>query len=127
MGFSPPNAVVWSEIPVRDMKKAMAFYEAVFDYDMQLDESGPKPTADFPDRNSAAKGANGHLYPGKPAAAGSGPTLHMAVPGALEDAMARCEKAGGSILGPIITIPPGRFVYALDPDGNSLGLFEPAA
>jgi predicted enzyme related to lactoylglutathione lyase len=28
MSFTPPNAAVWFEIPVSDMKRAKAFYEA---------------------------------------------------------------------------------------------------
>ena len=125
MTQTPTNAVVWCEIPVRDMRRAMAFYESVFGYRLSLDESGPIPEAVFPHKE--AKGAaNGHLCPGTPAAPGSGPTLHMPVPGKLEEAMERCEAAGGAVVGPVIEIPPGRFVHARDPDGNSLGLFEPA-
>jgi hypothetical protein len=30
------------------------------------------------------------------------------------------------LVGDIVTIPPGRFQTAYDPDGNMLGLFEPA-
>ncbi len=123
MPFNPPNAVVWSEIPVSDMEKAIAFYAAVFHYEMTIDNSGPNPMAMFPNGNAVA-GTNGHLYPGKPAAEGQGPTLHLAVPDKLEDAMARADKAGGKVLSPAITIPPGRFAYILDPDGNSIGLFE---
>ena len=127
MSFSPPNAVVWSEIPVTDMEKAMAFYAAVFDYDMKLDESGPNPMAMFPASDDATQGVHGHLYPGKPAQPGTGPTLHLAVPGKLEDAMERFDAAGGKVVSPPIAIPPGRFAYGLDPDGNSIGLFEPAS
>ncbi len=115
--------VVWSEIPVSDMKKAVAFYNAVFDWQMTIDESGPNPMAIL---GNAMDTVGGHLYPGKPAA-GNGPTVHLAIPGRLEDAAIRCRKAGGSVVGEVITIPPGRFVYAKDPDGNSIGLFEPAA
>ncbi|MYM55098.1 VOC family protein [Thalassovita mangrovi] len=114
--------VVWSEIPVSDMQKSIAFYETVFGYDMKLDETGPNPIAVL---GSALNAVGGHLYPGKPAEAGQGPTLHLAVPGALEDAATRCAQAGGTVLSGPVAIPPGRFVYARDPDGNSLGLFEP--
>ena len=115
--------VVWSEIPVSDMQKAVAFYSAVFGWKMTIDESGPNPMATFGDDMDSAKG---HLYPGVSASGGNGPTVHLAIPGTVEDAAIRCRKAGGTVLGEIITIPPGRFVYATDPDGNSIGLFEPA-
>ena len=42
----------------------------------------------------------------------------------VEQAMAACTKGGGAVVSPVITIPPGRFCYATDPDGNSIGLFE---
>ncbi len=116
--------IVWSEIPVSDMQKSMAFYETVFGYDMKLDASGPNPIAIL---GNAMDAVGGHLYPGKPAETGQGPTLHLAVPGALEDAAERCAAAGGTVLSKPVAIPPGRYVYAQDPDGNSLGLFEPAA
>jgi predicted enzyme related to lactoylglutathione lyase len=33
-------------------------------------------------------------------------------------------KAGGTAISPDIEIPPGKFFYAKDLDGNSIGLFE---
>ncbi|WP_323784073.1 VOC family protein [Thalassovita sp.] len=116
--------VVWSEIPVSDMQNSMVFYQTVFGYDMSLDETGPNPIAVL---GNAMGTVGGHLYPGNPAQTGQGPTLHLAVPGKLEDAATRCARAGGTVLSEPIAIPPGRFVYVRDPDGNSLGLFEPAA
>ena len=67
----------------------------------------------------------GHIYPGTPARE-NGPTLHFAVPDTLEAASSRCWEAGGTVKGDPIAIPAGRFQYALDPDGNSIGLFEAA-
>ena len=118
------NALVWAEIPVTDLKKSVAFYDKVFGFTLTIDESGPNPVAIFPDKDAMVVG--GHLYPGKPASDGQGVTPHLAVPGSLEDAMERCTNAGGSLRSPIVTIPPGRFAYAQDPDGNSIGLFETA-
>jgi predicted enzyme related to lactoylglutathione lyase len=116
--------VVWNEIPVSDMKRAVAYYDSVFGWKMKIDESGPNPVANF---GGSMDTAGGHIYPGKPAVSGNGPTVHIAVRGTLEDAVARCRKAGGTVLGDPIAIPPGRFVYTTDPDGNSIGLFEPKA
>jgi uncharacterized protein len=122
MSDAPQNAVAWLEIPVTDMKNAVGFYQAVFGYTLTIDESGPNPMAIFP--NKDAKGVCGHLYPGTPASDGQGPTPHLAVSGTLEDAMMRCGDAGGKVCSPVITIPPGRFAYIQDLDGNSIGLFE---
>lgn len=121
MASQPANAVVWVEIPVTDLKRGMAFYGAVLGTPLKLDESTPKAVADF----THAGGVSGHLCKGTPAPAGQGSTVHLGIAGTAEDAAARCVAAGGTVLGPVIEIPPGRFVYARDPDGNAIGLFEP--
>lgn len=120
----PRSAVVWAEIPVTDLTAAMAFYASLMGHDLTLDETGPNPMAMFAyDQNG---GVSGHLYPGTPAK-GNGPTVHLAIAGTVESAMERCVAGGGAVVSPVITIPPGRFAYATDPDGNSIGLFEVAA
>lgn len=116
----PENAAVWFEIPVTDMNRAKAFYGAVLETELKDDTTGPNPMAIFP---AAEKGVAGHLYPGKPAASGGGNTVHLASPDPLEDALERVKDNGGEVVGDIITIPPGRFAYCRDPDGNSIGLF----
>lgn len=121
MTSTPANTLIWGEVPVRDIDRAMAFYGTVFGFDLTRDDSGPNPMAMFP---NAPGTAAGHLYPGEPAAPGTGPTLHLGVPDTLEDAATRCERAGGTIKSDPIPLPMGRFQYALDPDGNSIGLFE---
>jgi len=121
----PNSAVVWAEIPVTDLTKAMAFYEALLGHALVLDTTGPNPMAMFA-YNQNGGGTGGHLYPGKPAVSGIGPTVHLVVPGTVEAAMARCTAAGGAVVSPVITIPPGRFASATDPAGTSIGLFEVA-
>jgi hypothetical protein len=122
MPFTPPNFTVWMEIPVTDLDQAIKFYTTVLKTELRKDESGPNPIAAFPtvDRQGVA----GHLYPGKPAPEGTGPTIHLACPDRLEDALERVEQAGGRVLSDVITIPPGRFAYCQDPDGNSIGIFS---
>ncbi len=115
------TVLVWAEIPVGNLPRAMAFYREVFGFDIRLDESGPAPQAIL---GVGPGGVGAHLFEGAPAPEGSGPLLHLAVPDSLEAAIARCESAGGSVTSPPVTIPPGRFVYARDADGNILGLFE---
>ncbi|WP_159587578.1 VOC family protein [Chelativorans xinjiangense] len=118
--FLPAHAAVWFEIPVSDMGRAREFYGAVLQNEL-TDMEGPNPMARFAakEENSVA----GHLYPGKPASEGTGITIHLAVSTPLEEAMERVTANGGKVVSPIVTIPAGRFVYCLDPDGNSFGLF----
>ena len=115
--------VVWNEIPVSDLGRAVSFYNAVFGWSMDIDETGPNPMAMF-GNDPATSG--GHLYPGKPAT-DNGPTVHLSVAGKVEEAADRVWKAGGTVVSEAVEIPPGRFIYAKDPDGNSIGLFEPKA
>lgn len=117
-------ALAWFEIPVTDLERSMAFYAAVTGQELTMEEGGPNPMAAFAYADGTV---GGHLYPGTPAAGGAGPTIHLIVPGSVEEAAARCSAEGGSLVGPVITIPPGRFQYATDLDGNSIGLFQPNA
>ena len=117
-----PNAVVWAEIPVADLGRAKAFYAAVLQQELTEQDGGPNPMVTFATEPDG--GVAGHLYPGSPAPAGTGNTVHFAAPGALEATMERVRSAGGQVVGEPIAIPAGRFCYALDPDGNSVGFFE---
>jgi len=117
--------VVWTEIPVTDLKASADFYGEVFGWKMEIVNMGPNDVAMFnaltdDDPNTVA----GHLYPGKPAAMGTGSTIHIALPDSVEEGAKRCVAAGGQVMGPVIDIPQGKFQYAADLDGNSIALFE---
>lgn len=114
--------VAWTEIPVKDLKASMAFYDTVFGWTSAMNtDMGPNPIVVL---NGADEGGGGHLYPGKPAKAGTGSTAHLTVTDTIEATAARAIDAGGQILGPVVDIPSGRFQYMLDLDGNSIGLFQ---
>ncbi len=115
--------MAWGEIPVTDLEKSVTFYNTVFGYDMKIDNSGPNPMAVL---GGLENTAGAHLYPGKPAPDG-GNTIHLGIEDTLEDGMERVKKAGGEVVSPPIDIPAGRFFYAKDLDGNSIGLFEAAS
>ena len=86
-------------------------------------EMGPNITYVFP---TGEGGTAGHIYEGKDTGQGKGVTIHLSIDGKLEAAMERVEQAGGTVVSEPIQIPQGRFAYTLDPDGNSIGLFEAA-
>lgn len=119
---SPMNAVVWAEIPVSDLKASMAFYAQVLGNELTLNPMAPIPMADF----AYDGGVAGHLYEGAPGK-GAGPTVHLAIPGSVEEAISAVRGAGGEAEDMIVEIPPGRFAIAQDLDGNRIGLFEPKA
>ncbi|NVK33678.1 MAG: VOC family protein [Rhodobacteraceae bacterium] len=120
MPFTPENFIVWFEIPVTDFDKSIAFYNTVFKTELTVQDMGPNPIAMFPVKEG---GRSGHLYPGKPAPKGTGPTVHLNCPDTLEETMERLVDAGGEVVMDPIEIPVGRFTYCLDPDGNSISLF----
>ncbi len=122
MTFAPANFNVWMEIPVTDLDKAISFYNGVFKTELtRVTDMGPNHIAIFPTKEQG--GVAGHLYPGKPAKDGSGPTIHIACPDSLEETMERFAKGGGEVVSDPIAIPAGRFAYGVDPDGNSIGMF----
>jgi len=113
----------WTEIPVRNLEAGMAFYGAVTGACLDVQEMGPNKTAVFR-TDPPMQGGGSHLYEGTPAGDGSGPTIHLAALGTIEEAIARVEPAGGKVISPPIAIPDGKFAYITDPDGNSIGLFS---
>lgn len=125
MRFVPKDMTVWIEIPVTDLRRAILFYETITGGSLKIQDMGGTEIAMF-QVSDPVTGVAGNLYQGKPATPGQGPTIHLAAEGALEDAMSRVKKAGGQVVSDPHVIPAGRFAYCLDPDGNSIGLFEAA-
>ena len=120
--MASPDTCVWFEIPASDLARARAFYGAVLKRDLSVNEDGPNPMVAFTDMGDS--GVSGHIYPGQPAAAGAGPTVHLASPDGLDATAERVRRNGGTVVSELIPLPSGRFFYATDPDGNSIGFFE---
>ena len=110
--------VVWTELPVRDLAAAITLYDALLGTTSTIDRSGPVPMANL---TRAEETVGCSLVEGEP---GRGTVLHFNV-AALDAAADILRAAGGKVTSDPIAIPQGRFVYAEDPDGNKIGLFEP--
>jgi hypothetical protein len=119
----PAHAVCWTELPVTDLDRSRKFYGAILNAPLTEMAMGPDMTYVFPNADVKA-GVSGHIYKGKPAPKGTGPTVHLVVPDTVEAALDRVKHAGGEVVSAAIAIPAGRFAYCLDPDGNSFGVFE---
>ncbi len=96
------NPIGWVEIPALDMDRAIAFYNAVFGYDLQTQQVGPLLMAFMP-MSAEGKGSAAALVKFeqwyKPTL--DGPLVYFTAPsGDLRNKLARVEPAGGHIAVP---------------------------
>jgi predicted enzyme related to lactoylglutathione lyase len=119
------NAVSWFEIPVLDMKRAMNFYETVFECKLDHKPMGELEMAWFP-MSPSATGAAGALmlYPQwyKPAMAGV-LVYFTAGSGDVAVELERAVQAGGKVLVPKKSIGQyGHTGVFADTEGNRIGV-----
>lgn len=123
MSPTPANrAVNWFEIPVADIDRAQAFYEAVLGAPLQRQVMGPQTLAVFPYAQPATGGA---LLAGPDAPPpGAGTLVYLNAEPSLDAATARAVAAGGRVLVPRVQLPEGMgaFVHIADSEGNRVGL-----
>jgi uncharacterized protein len=120
------NKVVMFEIPASDFKKAKEFYEAVFDWKVELcgDEGAmARTTAADKDFNPIEPGGiNGGFYKRKSKADQPSCSVETV---AIEETLKAIEKAGGKVITPKHPIDGWGFMADFaDPDGNVLSLWE---
>ena len=120
----PGNPVGYFEIPVTDLDRAIAFYEAVFGVKLERQTIDGYDMALFPavEDGAGASGAlaRGDVYvPGK-----AGPVLYFDTP-AIEATLARAVARGAAVLYPVKDIgAAGRVAEIEDSEGNRIALHE---
>lgn len=118
------NPVVHFEIPVTDMDRAIAFYEAVFGYRLTREEVDGYEMAFFP-RADGQPGASGALAKGdvyRPSKDGS--VIYFDVPD-IDAVTARATARGSEVLYPKKDIGPAGFVAEIeDSEGNRIALSQ---
>jgi len=120
------DIVVWADIPVTDLKRAMAFYEHVLRLQVI-----PMPGADDialivpPAQGEMVVSAD--LYVGKPSP--DGPTVYFGTGGDIDAMLARVAEAGGTVLQPkrFMGDMVGTIAFILDSEGNRIGLQQPGS
>lgn len=117
------NMVGWFEIPVNDMDRAKAFYEAVFKIDIQVVDFGGILMGWFPDRGEVP-GAQGTLIKQESYIPSQEGTLVYFISDNVQNELDRVEAAGGSIYQPKTQISPehGYMGVFLDTEGNRVAL-----
>jgi uncharacterized protein len=123
MPHTQRHAVNWFEIPVRNIDRAQAFYEALLAAPMRREAMGPHTLAVF---GYDEAGVGGCLLAGADAAAPSthGSLVYLNARPSLDAALARAEAAGGRITTPKVHLPGdmGWFAHVTDTEGNRVGL-----
>ncbi|WDA41031.1 VOC family protein [Erythrobacter sp. BLCC-B19] len=119
------NPVFHFEIPVTDMDRAIAFYEAVFGHDLTRESVDGYDMAFFP-RADGQPGASGALARGdvyRPSH--DGPVIYFDVPD-IDAVIARAEARGSKVLYPKKDIGAAGFVAEIeDSEGNRIALSQP--
>ncbi|OYU74199.1 MAG: glyoxalase [Burkholderiales bacterium PBB5] len=120
-------AINWFEIPVLDLDRAQAFYEALLDAPLRREAMGPQTLAVLP---YTEPGTGGALIAGAhiPAPSALGTLVYLNVNPVLDDAVARALAAGAQLVVPRVDLPDGMgsFVQVLDTEGNRIGLHAAA-
>lgn len=116
-----PNQVVWFDIPVRDLDRAIRFYSALLGQPVQREESPGKAVGVLPHADHEVGGC---LFvddenPPSP----HGPLLYLNCQGRLDEALAAAGEHGGQVVRPKHSIGPyGYRAVILDSEGNRIAL-----
>ncbi|MBO6515431.1 MAG: VOC family protein [Bacteroidia bacterium] len=117
------NSLNWFEIPATDIKRSKAFYQTIFDIEMEDMEMGEAQMAFFPWSSGSGK-ATGSLVQSenhKPSMEGS--IVYLNANPNMDSVLARVEAAGGKILAPKMSIGEhGHIAFIMDTEGNNIGI-----
>ncbi|MGC4175270.1 VOC family protein [Demequina sp.] len=117
----PKHAATWFEIPVTDMDRAVAFYEAILEASLTRMTVGTE-VATLPSDDDGVGGALS-LDGRKPSQEGS--LVYLSVED-ISAVLARVPGAGGEVVLERTEIGNdyGFYGYLIDSEGNKVGLFE---
>jgi len=134
-GETMDNTIVWADIPVTDLKRAMAFYGAVLQREFREAEgmagvglevpSGPPPSPDDTPGSFPVSFDLALVSENKPSADGC--TIYLNSGGDPEGMLERVAAAGGQILKPVSYMGDmiGSIGFFLDTEGNRIGVHAP--
>jgi predicted enzyme related to lactoylglutathione lyase len=116
------NPVIWFEIPVTDMPRGAAFYEAVFGHKLEVLDMGERQMAMFPMEMNAI-GAGGALVKAEHYAPSHAGTIIYFAVADITATLAKAAANKGKIIVPKTDIGQyGFFGLFEDSEGNCIGL-----
>ena len=114
------NQIVWCDIPVKDLDRAIKFYSAALGQAVSKETAGGMTFGLLPEAHS---GVSGCLVVGDAKPSTDGPMVYLNCKSRLDAAIATVEKHGGKILQPKHQIGPHGFrAVVLDSEGNRIAL-----
>lgn len=116
------NAISWFEIPTKDFGRALKFYNAIFDFNMKIQDFQEIKMAFFPCDKGAVGGAIVHHEWYKPSADGT--IVYLSAEPDLAKVLDKVEKAGGKvIINKKIISPENEYMGVFeDTEGNRVAL-----
>jgi hypothetical protein len=115
------NQVVWCDIPVRDLDRAIKFYSAVLGGDVKRHDLSGVTVGILPHNDGEVGGClltNQEEKPGK-----DGVMIYLNASGRLDEAVAAVAMNGGSVIKPKHAIGPFGFrAIVIDSEGNRIAL-----
>jgi predicted enzyme related to lactoylglutathione lyase len=114
--------VVWFDIPVRDLDRALRFYSAILGTPLKREHAGPgAATAVLPHAEEEIGGSLVLNMDARPSE--SGPLIYLNTQGRLNEALDSVEKHGGRVLSGRHSIAPFGFrAIVIDSEGNRIAL-----
>ena len=115
------NQIVWVDIPVKDLDRAIKFYSAVLGAQVKKEEFPGMAIGILPHNDGEVGGCLFKREGEEPS--GKGALLYLNANGRLDQAIAAVEANGGKIIQPKHQIGPyGHRAIILDSEGNRVAL-----
>ncbi len=115
------NAINWFEIPVNDLKRAITFYENVFDITFTIEKMDDIDLAVFPAEKEGVAGALIKADFLQPSDQGS--LVYLNVEGVMDEVIARAQAQNSNIFLPKLCIGDCGYVAHIgDSEGNKIAL-----
>jgi uncharacterized protein len=117
-----PGTWSWSELVTTDVPASKAFYGAVFGWDSETHGDGPGAYTEWK-VNGRSVGGMMEKPPMMPAEVPPYWGVYFTVT-ETDDAVARVQNLGGSVINPPMDIEPGRFAVVTDPTGAAFNVIK---
>ena len=115
------NQIVWCDIPVTDLDRAIKFYSAVLGQTVSKETYPGMEIGLLPHEGESVGGCLALMEDRKPSA--DGPMIYLNCEGRLDVAIAQVELNGGKVVKPKHPIGPYGFrAIVLDSEGNGIAL-----